>query len=421
MSPEYIPTPDFTIPPSDHRFPMRYESPREEAHEQMEARNVATAMGQIMERVATRVMLSPVDLDRDQKAEITQALKSLIGPLHQNVSLEKSRFEAKGKTLSRESVIPFCLDALERQKRWLNCLTRQTDQIFDTNLTLRLKRIVDEYQEDKENMFTKTKICYLIDGAIVAGKLMLGGIGEDLKSLGEFVPDIALREVDNGNLQTTQLDGLFLKRDGRRKPGELKYQTDREDYVRGTAVADPNYSDSNPPTLIVPGLLEIKTLFRPRWTVGNLSRKITDYHMRFMMQGIGEAYLRAGIAILPQNIVFIRLRSLDRFSITIQPTDLNFYRNWLIAISNRFSSIEPDNEAMQQALGPFMMLLQSHTNRLTKVNEKRLSGKIKPFKTRHASQERMKLKVERVKGKKPQERLTTKKQKPKENSSQLQF
>ena len=356
---------NFGLRKNGKEFVYQYVSPSESSQEQAEARSVATTLGQEMEVVAAKAIATPYDIIQNQRELITESLHLIADPIRSQSKMVYERYKSIRKTFPRSEVIPFYKQVFETQGRPLYELALSMDRIHETHFIDRLETISSEHREFPDNVFTQTKICYLIDGLIIAARLTRDGVGEDLRIFGNLIPDIKIRSAANGNQQITQFDGLFLPK-RYDKPQDGTSASEREQLIRGFAQHDHRYPDYTPPILQIPGVLEIKTLFRPRWEVGTLSRKITDYHLRTLTQQLGSVFSEGGIAIMPQNIIFLRLRSLGPHSIIIQPMNLEFYHRWMDSMVENFGSIPSIQDAAKEAAGKFMIFMENHISILQK-------------------------------------------------------
>ncbi len=380
---------DFSLPRKDQSFLIRYSTPYENVGDHMEARSMASTFGQIIETVAAGIITEPIKLGERRRSKLKSDLNSITKPLTDQV---KSVHVTDGKTLSRAQVLPFYTNIFETHCKEIDRLTSEMDKVHGINLSEKLAELRQPPAPEMDQLTFRTRMNYFIDGLIILSKLTLDGIGENLKPFGNLVPDIKLREKDNGNSQVTQFDGLFLSK--KIEVPYLESPSEREEFIRSLAVKSPEYPYNTPPVLEVPAFLEIKSHFRPRWSIGNLSQHIPPYYMRQIMQHIGKAFTEADLAIAPRSIIYLRLRSLAPNSIAIEYTGLEFYRRWREAIESRFITEHengiPDyfHGKIREQLGTFLGFLVNHEAKLEAELEGRTNkrGGDESEKSSHASQ-----------------------------------
>lgn len=197
--------------------------------------------------------------------------------------------------------------------------------------------------KSEDNQFVNSsKIKYFLDTLIIISKLNLYGIGEDFKHLGRLIPDVHLRNSENFNKESTQLDGVFVP------PGilvpDISDSQARENFIRSLANKDPNYPIGAPPILRIPAFLEIKAQFRPRQTAGNLTQHIPPYQVTQMTDRLATALIDANIAVMPRAIVFLRLRSLGPFYVNTLYLNSGFYWTWEDHLSKKLEATrDPDD------------------------------------------------------------------------------
>lgn len=330
---------NFALEKTSRNFSNQYTSPASEIAGQIEARSDTGAYGQIIEDVALSVIARPEKLSIYHRQRLSEDLQSIIVPLYQAV---RSISVPEGKTLSRESVIPLYTKIFDTKRKEIDELIEIVDFIFLYSTT----RLHSKFGEIEEAALTQsektinTRKCYFLDTLLILSKLTLNGIGEKLDIFGNVIRDIPIREPNNGKVQVTQLDGVFLPK-GLRIP-MLPTGISREEFIRDLARKDGHLPQEAPQILKIPALLEVKSLFRPRWTIDNLS-SIPPYQMREVMQRLGEAYAFGKLAIVPQAIIYLRLRSLANNSIDIFYPNISFYRKWRDAIGERMMEIAREN------------------------------------------------------------------------------
>jgi hypothetical protein len=389
---------DFSTRKSEKGFPYQYTPLEEDRKWQEEARGLASSLGQTIEDIACRAISKKPDvIIKDFVRNRSRVcLDSIVRPLASKV---RSAPIDGHRTISRADVIPFYMEAFEERADELKTLASVADEIQGTDLSAKLKALKEEYHPEAENRAAKAKISYLIDGIAIITRLTLDGIGEDLpRMFGDFLPDVKFRDRNNWNTDVTQFDGIFLPK-GPKPIMELDGSLEREIYLLDVAVPDhPDYPPETPPVLNVPGLLEIKTLFRPRWTAGKLSTNIPPHELREITQRLGDAYTFSEIAIVPQAIIFLRLRSLAPNVINIFHPNLSFYAPWRDAVIDQFQKTNDFFETDKVRLANFMFFLDSHARMLLNREEERLAnnGHV-DFDSKAAKQARIPLKgVERL-------------------------
>jgi hypothetical protein len=316
-------------------FATPYASPSESKYEHEMARTYAGTIGKKIEAVAASVISKQPKLTKQSREVSESELNTLTTELSARV---RSTKPIEGKTLAHSAILPHYIDVLSRRPNALQRLAELVDEIHEIPFfTEELAKITKHDLTSEEWTDSKVKARYFMDGLIIAAKLTLTGIGYDLGIFGKFIPDVHLREPDNGNSPIAQFDGIFLP--PKTRVPKLENTLDKERFIKslgGKQGLAEGFFD--PCILRVPAVLEIKTLFRPRHLINHLSSRIPPYQFRETLQKLGLSLAYSGIAVAPERVVFLRLRSLGPNLINIAYLNTAFYEGWLNDIAKRYET-----------------------------------------------------------------------------------
>ncbi len=339
----------FGLEASQYRFPGNVYRPSSENGDSViesTSRTFASTLGRVTEFAAITEMQKRTVLDSDLRQDLEQSLKTILTDLVPKV---KNAAAVETKTLAHRTVLPFYLQVFDNHFEDIQKLVAYADYAYGQSQQEVLESVNHPAGSTQGNRIKDFERKYLLDSLIISGKLILHGIGETLNNFGQLLPDIKLRNPDDRNIEVTQLDGTFvpscLRITGNESPEE------REKLFRRLGHKYKDLHPLVPPIASKFGLVEVKTLFRTRLSVGNLPRKLPPFLIQEVVERMGKACVDAHIALKPQIIIYVRLRSLAPNAIHIIYPNREFYNEWLTAIDKRLTVLgEPcdDNGKTQQ-------------------------------------------------------------------------
>ena len=322
----------------DRVFRGAYVTPPEFSLDQQVTRTYTGVLGQIIEDAATRAIMNPVVISEEKRDKFKGHLDDVVNYLRPKILAITMPDD---KTLSHSAVLPYYIETFRHKSESIDFLSYN----IDSHLGLYMQQMYDDLLANKseDNQFVNSsKIKYFLDTLIIISKLNLYGIGEDFKHFGQLVPDVHLRNGENLNKESTQLDGVFIP------PGitvpNISDPGARESFIRSLANKDVNYPIGAPPILRIPAFLEVKAQFRPRQTARNLTQHIPPYQVTQMTDRLATALIDANIAVMPRAIVFLRLRSLGPFYVNTLYLNSGFYWTWEEHLLKKFEAARDPDE-----------------------------------------------------------------------------
>ncbi len=343
---------DFTfgLEASRYRFPGKIYRPSSENGDSIiesTSRTFSSVLGQITEAAAVAEMRQRTELDPDIYQDFEHNYNKIFTTLLSNV---RTVVMPEGKTLAHRAVLPHYLEVFDTQSDEIAKLTEYVDYVYNRSQRSVLEHITQPASTDIGNEIKKWERKYFLDTLLILSRLALKGVGENFNNFGQLMADVPLRDTEN--VEVTQLDAVFVSKKVKFSGSETAEE--REQLFRSIARKCTSSYDHPfiPPIANKFVLLEAKTLYRARWSIGNLPQEIPPFLMQEITERIGKACVNAHIGLVPRAIIYLRMRSLAPNTIHIIYPDRFFYSKWQDAVNKRLDILgEPsvnDEESEKQ-------------------------------------------------------------------------